>query len=61
MEKNSLEQAPDEIAERIGEIKESYGAEDLCEMSGDGRTDHWLGRRFLNLFGSSNHIGDGHH
>lgn len=52
------EQALDEIAERLGEVKGRYGPEALCTIRGDGgRTDTWPYMRFLNLFGSPNHIG----
>ena len=54
--KIAWEQALDEIAERLGEIKERYGAEALCTIEGDGHTDRWAEMRFLNLFGTPNHV-----
>ncbi len=55
----SWEQALDEIAERLGEIKERYGPEALCTIKGDSHTDRWAETRFLNLFGSPNHCSPG--
>ena len=53
------EQALDEIAGRLSTIKEKYGAEALCLIEGDTHTDRWAGMRFLNLFGSPNHVSGG--
>ncbi len=55
----SWEQALDEIAEKLGKIKEKYGAEALATTMGTYRT-HWEYQwRFFNLFGSPNVAGQG--
>jgi len=56
----SWEQALDEIAEKLGGIKEKYGAEAVATSSGTGRTHDEYRCRFFSLFGSPNHIGQGH-
>lgn len=53
------DQALDEIAEKLMEIKRKYGPEALCVVSGDSRTDHWAQMRFANLFGTPNHFNPG--
>lgn len=47
-------QALDEIAERLAQIKEEYGAEAVATAGGTLRTDDWARRRFMNIFGSPN-------
>lgn len=59
-EQISWDQALDEIAVRLGDIRDRYGAESLMLTNGTGRTDAWTGRRFLNLFGSPNIVSMGH-
>ena len=59
-EQTSWEQALDEIAQRLQELKEQYGAETLACSSGTYRTDDYYRSRFLNLFGTPNNIGQGH-
>lgn len=51
------EQALDEIAVRLREIKESCGAEAVACTAGTSRTYEELRTRFLNLFGSPNQVG----
>jgi anaerobic selenocysteine-containing dehydrogenase len=53
----SWDQALDEIAARLAEIKERYGAEALAGTGGTGRTNYEYMDRFFNLFGSSNIMG----
>jgi anaerobic selenocysteine-containing dehydrogenase len=53
------EQALDEIAGKLGEIREGYGAEAVATSSGTGRTDDEYRVRFFNLLGSPNHVGQG--
>jgi anaerobic selenocysteine-containing dehydrogenase len=53
----SWTQALDEIAARLAELRERYGAETLACHSGTRRTTEWVQSRFMNLFGSPNHIG----
>lgn len=53
-ERVSWSQALDEIAVRLGEIREKYGAEALASVGGTNRTDDWARRRFFNLYGSPN-------
>lgn len=53
----SWEQAFDEIAGRLGELREKYGAETLACHAGTLRTTEWIHPRFMNLFGSPNIVG----
>ena len=53
-EEISWDQALDEIAERLGKIKEESGAEAVATAGGTLRTDDWARRRFMNMFGSPN-------
>lgn len=53
----SWEQALDEIATKLKELKERYGPETLATTSGTGRTHDEYRTRFFNLFGSPNNIG----
>jgi anaerobic selenocysteine-containing dehydrogenase len=55
----SWEQALDEIAAKLRNIKESYGAEAIATSKGTGRTDDYYRARFFNLLGSPNNIGQG--
>ncbi len=51
-------QALDEIAARLSDIRDSYGAEALATSSGTGRGAWDFAKtRFMNLFGSPNRIG----
>ncbi|MDR2492255.1 MAG: molybdopterin-dependent oxidoreductase [Coriobacteriales bacterium] len=50
----SWDQALDEIAERLAEIRDTYGAEAVATAGGTLRTDDWARRRFMNLYGSPN-------
>jgi anaerobic selenocysteine-containing dehydrogenase len=59
-EQITWEQALDEIAAKLGEIKKQYGAEAVANTTGTGRTHDEYRRRFFNLFGSPNNIGQGH-
>ena len=54
------EQALDEIAQKLAEIKRDYGAETIATSSGTYRTHDEYRRRFFNLLGSPNCIGQGH-
>lgn len=47
-------QALDEIAEKLADIRDTYGAEAVATTGGTVRTDDWARRRFMNLFGSPN-------
>ena len=58
-EQVSWEQALDEVAERLEELREKYGAETLACSSGTYRTADEYRSRFLNLFGTPNNIGQG--
>ena len=53
----SWDQALDEVAERLGSLRNQYGPETLAFTHGTQRTYHWDGRRFFNLFGSPNLCG----
>ncbi len=54
------EQAMDEIAEKLGKLRDRYGAETLAFSRGTYRTYGWAMKRFLNLFGSPNMTGANH-
>lgn len=56
----SWEQALDEIAGKLDEIRKQYGAEAVATSSGTGRTHDEYRCRFFSLFGSPNQIGQGH-
>lgn len=51
------DQALDEVAGKLGQLREKYGAETLAFTHGTKRTYHWDERRFFNLFGSPNVCG----
>jgi thiosulfate reductase / polysulfide reductase chain A len=51
------EQAMDEIAGKLGKLRERFGAETLVLSRGTYRTYGWAMKRFLNLFGSPNMTG----
>ena len=53
------DQALDEIASKIGNIKAKFGAESLSFCGGTYRTYMWASKRFFNLFGSPNLTGPG--
>jgi len=53
----SWQQALDEIAEKLNDLKEKYGAETLAFSHGTYRTYGWPLKRFFNLFGSPNIMG----
>jgi thiosulfate reductase / polysulfide reductase chain A len=54
------DQALDEIAEKLGRLRDRFGAETLTFSRGTYRTYGWAMKRFLNLFGSPNMIGANH-
>jgi len=58
-EQISWEKAFDEIAQKLGDLREKYGAETLACHSGTYRTTEWVHGRFMNLFGSANHVSPG--
>jgi thiosulfate reductase/polysulfide reductase chain A len=51
------EQAMDEIAGKLGDLRDRYGAETLAFSRGTYRTYGWAMKRFLNSFGSPNMTG----
>jgi anaerobic selenocysteine-containing dehydrogenase len=53
----SWDQAVDEIAAKLKDIRAMYGPEALAHASGTGRTNSWDMVRFFNLFGSPNRFG----
>lgn len=55
----SWEQALDEIADKLKNLKKKYGAETLGAASGTGRSHDEYRRRFLHLFGTPNYFGQG--
>ena len=54
------EKALDEVAQKLAALKTQYGAETLASSSGTYRTHDEYRMRFLNLFGTSNNVGQGH-
>ncbi|MCG8637192.1 MAG: molybdopterin-dependent oxidoreductase [Desulfobacterales bacterium] len=56
-EEVSWDQALDEVALKLSQLRDEYGAETLSFTHGTGRTYHWDARRFYNLFGSPNMSG----
>jgi anaerobic selenocysteine-containing dehydrogenase len=55
----SYDQALDEIAAKLAELKEKYGPETLVIAEGTYRSDHlWARTRFTNLFGNPSNIID---
>lgn len=58
-EQISYDQALDEIAQKLAELKEEYGAETLVSSEGTYRSDHlWSRTRFFNLFGNPGNVID---
>ncbi|HTY64630.1 MAG TPA: molybdopterin-dependent oxidoreductase [Acidobacteriota bacterium] len=51
------DQAMDEIAGKLGKLRDRFGSETLAFSRGTYRTYGWAMKRFLNLFGSPNMIG----
>jgi len=51
------DQALNEVAEKLADLRDRYGAETLAFTHGTKRTYHWDERRFYNLFGSPNVCG----
>src|SRR5512136_1787686 len=56
-QKLTWDQAMDEIADKLGALRDRYGAETLAFSRGTHRTYGWAMKRFLNLFGSPNMTG----
>lgn len=54
------DEALDDIAARLTDMKNRYGAETLATCIGAPHSIYWPLHRFLNLFGSPNNIGIGH-
>ena len=53
----SWDEALDEIAGRLEKLRDTYGPETLACHNGTRRTTEWVHSRFMNLFGSPNHVG----
>lgn len=53
-EKIPYDQAIQEVADRLNQIKKESGAEAVASAGGTTRTDDWARRRFLNQFGTPN-------
>lgn len=51
------DQALDEIANKLKELRGKYGPETLFITQGTARSTSWTGPRFINLFGSPNVVG----
>jgi anaerobic selenocysteine-containing dehydrogenase len=59
-ERITWDQALTEIAAKLADIKEHFGAEAVATAGGTLRTDDWARRRFMNLFGSPNGFHNSH-
>ncbi len=58
-EKIPYEQALDEVAEKLTQLKEKFGPETLTAIEGTYRSDHlWARSRFSNLWGNPGNIAD---
>jgi anaerobic selenocysteine-containing dehydrogenase len=56
-ERISWDQALDEIASKLAQLKTNFGAETLTVTEGTYRSDHfWARTRFLNLFGNPQNV-----
>ncbi|MFH1351857.1 MAG: molybdopterin-dependent oxidoreductase [Pseudomonadota bacterium] len=55
----SWDQALDEIASKLKEVKDAYGAEAIANSHGTGRYHSEYTGRFYHLLGSPNHFGQG--
>ncbi len=53
----SWDDALDEVAKKLQQIKDKHGSEALAHSRGTYRTDHYFATRFFNLFGSPNIFG----
>lgn len=58
-EEITWDQAFDEMAERLADLRDKYGAETLCFLEGTYRTQSNLHYKFTNLFGTPNTGGNG--
>jgi anaerobic selenocysteine-containing dehydrogenase len=56
-ERVSWDEALDDVAARLDDLRRRFGAETLAFTRGTYRTYHWDARRFMNLFGSPNSTG----
>lgn len=56
-ERIDWDQALDEIAEKLGKLKNTYGPETVATTRGTLRTHEEYRSRFMNLFGSPNQLG----
>jgi thiosulfate reductase/polysulfide reductase chain A len=56
-ERVGWDEALDDVAARLGDLRGQSGAETLAFTRGTYRTYHWDARRFMNLFGSPNSTG----
>lgn len=59
-EQISWDQALTEIAAKLSQIRDEFGAEAVATAGGTQRTDDWARRRFMNLFGSPNGFHNSH-
>lgn len=59
-ERVTWDEALDDIAARLTQLKEEHGAEALATAGGTLRTDDWARRRFMNLYGSPNGFHNAH-
>ncbi len=55
----SWQDALDDIAQRLSDLREKYGSGTLASMIGGPHTSFWPLHRFMNLYGSPNNMGIG--
>lgn len=58
-ERVSWDEALDDIAARLEELRQTYGSQTLASMIGGPHTSFWPLHRFMTLFGSPNNMGIG--
>lgn len=58
-ERVSWDEALDDIAQRLSQLRDRYGSETLASMIGGPHASFWPLHRFMNMFGSPNNMGIG--
>lgn len=56
-ERVSWDEALDDIAQRLSQLRDRYGSETLASMIGGPHASFWPLHRFMNMFGSPNNMG----
>ena len=58
-ERVNWDEALDDIAQRLSQLRDQYGSETLASMIGGPHASFWPLHRFMNMFGSPNNMGIG--